>query len=351
MARIFKQKGKNKESWILDYTDATGRHRPVIGHTDTMTKKQAERIRVERELEIYYQKSGVPILKKISTKEFFERFKLNKKRVVSERTFRNYISKIRFWEDIHLKQSKIFIPLNRLEIDKAIDNLSFRPRTINHYIMTIKEIYNYAEELKLIRENPAKGIKNIHKKSLKAPRFYSMEEIRLIFENCSDFYKDLFQFMLYTGLRKDEVKFLEWNDIDFKKKEIMIRFKRGFSPKSREERKIIMHPIVEEILNKLSKESNYVFPSPRGGMFSDNTWYYYLKRKLKKLNIENANLHTFRHTFASWLTMEGITMRKLQNLLGHKSINTIMIYSHLSPHYRETDVYKMPDWRIDKNGE
>jgi len=111
-----------------------------------------------------------------------------------------------------------------------------------------------------------------------------------------------------------------------------------------------MHPIVEEILKKRPRESNYVFPSTRGGMYSDSTWYYYLKRKLKKLNIDNANLHTFRHTFASWLTMEGITMRKLQNLLGHKKIDITMIYSHLSPHYRETDIYKMPDWKDDKNG-
>lgn len=53
-------------------------------------------------------------------------------------------------------------------------------------------------------------------------------------------------------------------------------------------------------------------------------------RLLRKLEIENASLHTWRHTFASYLMMRSGNIRAIQKLLGHKSIRTTEIYVHLS---------------------
>ena len=349
MAVLRKRIGKKFDSWILDYIDANKkRHRRVIGHTDTMTKKQAERIRIEREREKYYQREGIPIISKIPTNEFFDKFRSIKKRIITSRTMVTYESRIKFWEDIHLKKSSNFTPLNRIEIDEVVEKILLHPNTINNYITILKQIYQYAMELKLIHENPAKGIKLSYKEGSKITRFFSKAEISQIIELCNSFYSDLFQFLLYTGMRKNEVRFLEWNDIDFKEGIIRIRAKEGFSPKTKKGRNIPMHPIVKEILSNRSKESNLIFPSPTNDLFAPNTWWYYLRDRLRKLGIRNASVHTFRHTFASWLAMEGVEMRTIAELLGHSRIETTMIYAHLAPDHVKRAVERLPN--LARNG-
>ena len=68
----------------------------------------------------------------------------------------------------------------------------------------------------------------------------------------------------------------------------------------------------------------------------------YLKLLAQKTGIRNINIHTFRHTFASWLAMEGEDLITIAQLLGHSDIKTTMIYSHLAPDYVQRAVEKLP---------
>ena len=60
------------------------------------------------------------------------------------------------------------------------------------------------------------------------------------------------------------------------------------------------------------------------------------------MGIKNATLHTFRHTFASWLVMENIDLPTIAQLLGHSDIKTTMIYSHLAPDHVKKAVERLP---------
>ncbi len=64
--------------------------------------------------------------------------------------------------------------------------------------------------------------------------------------------------------------------------------------------------------------------------------------KLDRLGVKNANLHTWRHTFASYLMMISGNIRAIQKLLGHKSIRTTEIYSHLSERHLQHVVHLLP---------
>jgi site-specific recombinase XerD len=58
--------------------------------------------------------------------------------------------------------------------------------------------------------------------------------------------------------------------------------------------------------------------------------------------IPPATLHDFRHTFASHLAMAGVPLPTLQKLLGHRDIQTVMIYAHLSPSHIHQSVEALP---------
>lgn len=63
---------------------------------------------------------------------------------------------------------------------------------------------------------------------------------------------------------------------------------------------------------------------------------------MERLGIANANLHTRRHTFASYLMMRTGNIRAVQMLLGHKSIRTQEIYSHLNERHLHHVVGQFP---------
>ena len=63
----------------------------------------------------------------------------------------------------------------------------------------------------------------------------------------------------------------------------------------------------------------------------------------------DANLHTWRHTFASYLTMRTGNIRAVQKLLGHKSIRTTEVYSHLSDRHLQGVVGQLPGSEMGAN--
>ncbi len=75
----------------------------------------------------------------------------------------------------------------------------------------------------------------------------------------------------------------------------------------------------------------------------EDTVTHYFKQYLKKSGIKKKlTLHSLRHTFASHLVMNGITLYVIKELLGHGSIVMTEIYSHLSPNFYEESVKRLP---------
>ncbi len=67
-----------------------------------------------------------------------------------------------------------------------------------------------------------------------------------------------------------------------------------------------------------------------------------LARVLKKAQLEGVTLHTLRHTFASQLVMAGVSLREIQELMGHRSFETTLQYAHLSEDHVKKQVLKLP---------
>lgn len=328
MGRVYKRGQK----WYIDYTNMGKRIRKSVGNR----RKIAERILIECEREKYYKNSGISIQSKINTKELFQQFRQHKQRQVSEPTMRNINFRLKFWEQQH--NSDTFSLLQPQELNEIINNMEVCPAVINQYIATLNQLYRYAISLNIIKENPLKSISRFKEKRRKAPRFFTKEEVQTIMNLCSPFYKDLFTFMLYTGMSRDDIRNLKKNNIDFNNG--IIKFQRR---KTGALQSIPIHPEVRKFLPNRLYISEYIFCKKNGSQYSPNSWWDYFKRLLRKAGIHNASLHTFRHTFASWLVMEGVDLIVVSRLLGHKDIKTTQIYAHLAPDYVKKAINKLPE--------
>ena len=145
---------------------------------------------------------------------------------------------------------------------------------------------------------------------------------------------------LNTGLRRGEILSMEWGDVNFSKKQIMIRARNA---KSRKMRYI---PLNEEAYNVLQKwepnESNrtgLVFPSKNKKPFVSikKAWL----KILMDAGIQEFRWHDLRHTFASKLVMAGVDLNTVRELLGHADLKMTLRYAHLAPEHMSKAVDKL----------
>ena len=207
------------------------------------------------------------------------------------------------------------------------------PRTINFEISVLRTFFYFLiNERGLKMENPCarfKALKDSKQKSKRRPPTYSQEELDKLFEACSEFEKTVFATLLLTGFREQELCYLAWPDVNVRQnKKATIRLtgegKDGFSPKDYEERSIPIPEELAELLKKLPRTSEWVFPNAKGGRMT------HLLRRLKKVaghaGVRNATLHKFRHTYATRLLESGCDIVTVQKLMGHSDLETTRQY-------------------------
>jgi integrase len=142
-----------------------------------------------------------------------------------------------------------------------------------------------------------------------------------------------------TGMRIGEIVALEWNDVDFERKIIVVRRSYGGRTKSGKVRYVPINSKLLSILEACSKnrKSDLVFPDKDGNMRSID-FRTEMKRAAKKAGIRRIRMHDLRHTFASNYVIKGGNILSLQKILGHSTINMTLRYAHLAPDFMARDV-------------
>jgi len=122
-----------------------------------------------------------------------------------------------------------------------------------------------------------------------------------------------------------------------------LRGKKDHHPaKGKEERFVPMHDVVFYILLNKEKRGGWAFTKADGGKVNVHSLETRFRRQLRRLGLIDASIHTWRHTFASYLMMRSGNIRAIQKLLGHKSIRTTEIYAHLSDKHLHYVVSMLP---------
>jgi len=142
--------------------------------------------------------------------------------------------------------------------------------------------------------------------------------------------KDLFRFAVNTGLRQMELLNLEWRQINFKDKYLILDNSSHIT-KSKKIRTIPLNVVALQILTERerSKRGDLVFT-----LDDKRITQSFISHKFKKIVKKSGlnpklNFHSLRHTFASWLVQKGVNIFEVSKLLGHSDIRVTEIYSHL----------------------
>jgi len=270
--------------------------------------------------------------------------------------------------------------MGKIEIEQFLTHLAVEcnvsPTTQNQAFNALLFLYEQVLLISL-RDQNIQALRAQQKKHI--PVVLTIDEVRQIILNMSGIYQLMTKLMYGCGLRMSEVLNIRIKDIDFGYDKVYI-----WDSKSQKDRTIplplkikdelkIQIQKVKEIHNKdlidgygsvylpytLDKKYpkakfetkwQYIFPmdkvskDPRSEVIRrhhvlDVTFSRNIKRAVQKCDIDKKiSAHIFRHSYATHLLQNGTDIRSIQELLGHKSIETTMIYTHVVKELNKSDI-------------
>ena len=233
---------------------------------------------------------------------------------------------------------------------RSLYDRKYKVATIARHISTLKSFYKYLESENIISFNPMILVSN-PKKDKKLPNYLNYEDLEKLL-NTPDINNKwglrdaLILEMLYsTGIRVSELVNIKIKDIDFNARKILV-FGKG-----RKERIVFYGSNCADLLEKyLQKQhENYLFTNTKGNRLNERTVRQIVSDTALKAHINvKVTPHTLRHTYATHLLNGGADLKSVGDLLGHESLSTTGIYTHVS-NERLRQVYLSTHPRAKKN--
>lgn len=161
-------------------------------------------------------------------------------------------------------------------------------------------------------------------------RYLSRDESLRLLEAADNLRPDLGAFVrlaIHTGCRKSELLTLQWADIHFDRRFLLLRPE---NTKSGKRRALPLNNTALQALQVLKQgnETRWVF-ARKGERIKALDWLF--RKACRLASVDDFRIHDLRHTFASWMVSEGVDLVKVRDLLGHTSIKMTERYAHLMP--------------------
>lgn len=240
--------------------------------------------------------------------------------------------------------------LNRSNLTTYITNLHkyYKPKSAKRKIASLKAFFAYLEYEEFLLENPFSKIKVKFQEPVLLPRTIPTQNIQKLFQTAYQLLKEastdyqkqvltrdiaVLELLFSTGLRVSELCSLDYNDIDLEQGSVRI-----YGKGSKERIIQLTNPNVTKALkayrNLFSKQlqnANFFFCNRLTHRLSEQSVRFMIKHYTKLADIsQHITPHMFRHTFATLLLEEDVDIRYIQNILGHSSIMTTQIYTHVT---------------------
>ena len=212
--------------------------------------------------------------------------------------------------------------------------------TIRNKMVNIRSAMAWALRRGLMQSDPAASYK-LPSRSKEQGYCYSAKDLRAIFDHAESPYADIFELLSLTGLRVGEFIWLTKADVDFEKKMLHVRRKvlegtgEKWHPKNGNARVVPLCPRALAIVQAAFVQSPSVWlfhasaiNGSKGGRYGYLRLTGALSRAKKAGGVKSGKLHSFRHAFCSHMANSGVPALKVMRILGHSSLNIVLIYYH-----------------------
>lgn len=369
MASVFKRKkdkGRHEKPWMISFTDEHGHRKTVTGCTD---KAETKRVAEKLEADAFRRRYGVTTAAEDRyltegsrpLREHVEEYLKHCKHVgIGNRTY---------WQKkMHIENIVAGIKANRLSdlepnrVEMFLQDLSTSgksARTVNHYRSDLVAFMNWCVKTRRIPHNPLSVITKLDESMdrRRIRRALTHEELAHLLEvaaeqdklyaSCHRVRYPIYLIAAYTGLRRNEIRSLEWRDFDPEAKTLRIRKEVS---KAKHEDTIPLHAQVFDILLGMHKQGE----KPKNRIFTQmptiQTFYKDLTRaRAKWIDAANSqedkkrreksdflkqrdsegrvvDLHAMRTTLGTNLALEGVAPQMAQRLMRHSDYKTTLAH-------------------------
>lgn len=279
--------------------------------------------------------------------EQYEKYCVLQKRL-DEKTMKAYAT--------DLKQLRDFLPacggeLNKESLEKYCRMLhnSFAPRTVKRKIASAKAFCHWLEYAELIERTPFAKVDTRFREPKQLPRTMSLSTVNNIFNQAYSNLRNqkensygyrvaardiaVLEMLFATGVRVSELSGLQASDINLHDGYVRILgkgLKERIIQIGNAETINALH-LYHSLYQQEIKDTGYFFVNSQHNRYSEQSVRHMIARyaKLTGAN-EHVTPHTFRHTFATSLLEGDVDIRYIQAVLGHSSISTTQIYTHVT---------------------
>jgi integrase len=341
---------KRGNSYQIDYFDPNGKR-----VRKSFDKKKDAEAELGKRVSLIAEKRYLDVKKDYKTTlgEILDKYKENYK---SQPSFKNWkrfcLENFRdyFGEDTRLTN------IRYVDLETYRNNLKQKPTkngsirtvaSVNREMSCLHHIFTKGVEWDMIERNPfEKGKTLLIKENNKRFRYLDQDEIDRLLKACiNDYTKDIIVTVLNTGMRRQEVLGLKWDQMQGE-------FIYLTKTKTDEDRQIPINDDLAELFKSIRKRvqlrSEYVFCDKKGRAFKEIKTSF--KAALRRAKINDFRFHDLRHTFASHFVMRGGTVKELQEILGHKTVAMTMRYAHLSQEHKKKAVNLLNGLTASANG-
>lgn len=224
----------------------------------------------------------------------------------------------------------------------ALNEKQYSRATIARKLATLRSFYKFLVKRNQLHSNPVMAVRT-PKQEKKLPRFLEYEQIKRLLETppmdnwlgARD--RAIMETLYSTGIRVSELVALNMDDVDFLGEVVHVRGKgkkERIAPIATSALQVIQHYM--EFRNKRARsnpnfDSKVLFVNKHGRRLSTRSVRRKMDKYLKMAGLDpNISPHTLRHSFATHMLNNGADLRSVQELLGHQSLSTTQVYTHLT---------------------
>jgi integrase len=250
-------------------------------------------------------------------------------------------------------------PLERIDADQLRRYIGAKKRdglatkTITNQLIFMHGLFAYAVKRGWLATNPFAGVDRPRAPEVDADiRYLELEEVEALLRAVADDYFGPTERVLYliaatTGLRQGELIALRWQDVDWQASRVRVRrnyTRQSFgTPKSRRSSRSV--PMTDRVAGELERhfqgsafqaDDDLVFCHPHAGRPLDaSKLRKRFKQALARAGLRSVRFHDLRHTFGTHCASAGVSLRTLQEWMGHRDFKTTLIYADYAPNPHE----------------